>query len=265
MDGTVTSPGYLVQSFANGDDRGVWWPQPQHRATGPVTWFATAYWVEGRHWLGWRLGPSMRVIGRAENWPSFSIQKPWIQLLFLLVACLYGGLHCLAWNSTFPSHIQQLLWRISSLKIMASGFPVLFIYFWVKSREDNYLHKQDNGNGKVPPFYFCSRRLFKAFHLSAKVKREDVDMDRVSLWVHKFGQYLLTSIMKLLLCGYTLARTYLIVECFIQLVHLPPGPVFTQPTWSTYFPHIGWGGVRNEETTSRLILADLLFRKTSLG
>ena len=37
---------------------------------------------------------------------------------------------------------------------------------------------------------------------------------------------------------YILARLYLVVECFIQLTHLPAG-VYDMPLWSTYFPHIG--------------------------
>ena len=37
--------------------------------------------------------------------------------------------------------------------------------------------------------------------------------------------------------AYVLARAYLVVECFINLSHLPAG-VYDVPTWSTYFPHI---------------------------
>ena len=41
----------------------------------------------------------------------------------------------------------------------------------------------------------------------------------------------------LMLVAYTLARAYLVVECFINVFHLPAG-VFDTPQWSTYFPHI---------------------------
>ena len=36
---------------------------------------------------------------------------------------------------------------------------------------------------------------------------------------------------------YVLARLYLVVECFIQLSHLPAG-VYEESHWSAYFPHI---------------------------
>ncbi|KAI4263417.1 MAG: hypothetical protein L6R42_001437 [Xanthoria sp. 1 TBL-2021] len=37
--------------------------------------------------------------------------------------------------------------------------------------------------------------------------------------------------------AYILARLYLVIECFIQLSHLPAG-VYEVPEWSSYFPHI---------------------------
>lgn len=37
--------------------------------------------------------------------------------------------------------------------------------------------------------------------------------------------------------AYVLARGYLVVECFINLSHLP-AEVYDVPIWSTYFPHI---------------------------
>jgi len=36
---------------------------------------------------------------------------------------------------------------------------------------------------------------------------------------------------------YCLARVYLVVECFINLSHLPQS-VYLVPTWSQYVPHI---------------------------
>lgn len=39
------------------------------------------------------------------------------------------------------------------------------------------------------------------------------------------------------LLPYVLARAFLVVECFINLSHLPAG-VYDVPQWATYFPHI---------------------------
>jgi len=53
-----------------------------------------------------------------------------ITLLYLVlpvVAIFFGALHCIGWNFDFPSHIEQLLWRIGSLAITSIPF-VLFVF-----------------------------------------------------------------------------------------------------------------------------------------
>ncbi|KAF7974176.1 hypothetical protein HWV62_13309 [Athelia sp. TMB] len=37
----------------------------------------------------------------------------------LLVAMIFGGVHCIAWSYPFPSHIELLLWRVSAVTIIA--------------------------------------------------------------------------------------------------------------------------------------------------
>ncbi|KAL8758101.1 MAG: hypothetical protein Q9199_001734 [Rusavskia elegans] len=57
-------------------------------------------------------------------------------------------------------------------------------------------------------------------------------------WRH--DEHVQLSLFWLILLGtiaYILARLYLVIECFIQLSHLPAG-VYEVPEWSSYFPHI---------------------------
>ena len=42
-----------------------------------------------------------------------------------LFATIFGGIHCIAWSFQFPTHREQLLWRLSSLTITC--VPVLLI------------------------------------------------------------------------------------------------------------------------------------------
>ncbi|KAL0945446.1 hypothetical protein HGRIS_000938 [Hohenbuehelia grisea] len=49
-----------------------------------------------------------------------------------LAAAVFGALHIVAWNFTFPTHVEQLLWRISSavLTAIALGLCALSYTSW---------------------------------------------------------------------------------------------------------------------------------------
>ncbi|KAL8996922.1 MAG: hypothetical protein Q9169_003681 [Polycauliona sp. 2 TL-2023] len=129
-----------------------------------------------------------------------------LTLGFGAAAIIYGGLHALAWNAHFRSSTEQLLWRISSVAVMA-GIPILAtISKSINNIEDPYVS-----------------------------------------WLA--GVFLLPTAL-----AYVLARSYLVVECFIQLSHLPAG-VYQQPEWSTYFPHIATGRSNIDEGGERRALA----------
>jgi len=50
-----------------------------------------------------------------------------IMLIFIpIIGGMFGAIHCLAWNSTFPTPVEHLLWRVSALVVAA--FPgLLFV------------------------------------------------------------------------------------------------------------------------------------------
>ena len=41
-----------------------------------------------------------------------------------LVAVIFGAIHCIAWSFQFPSHMEQILWRVSAIAIIC--VPILF-------------------------------------------------------------------------------------------------------------------------------------------
>ena len=47
----------------------------------------------------------------------------------ILVAMVFGGIHCIAWSFSFPSPTEQLLWRISSIAITGIPLAVVGIVF----------------------------------------------------------------------------------------------------------------------------------------
>ena len=153
---------------------------------------------------------------RCEDWPTFEdLADLPILFGFSFAAFVYGGLHALAWSAHFNSNNDQLLWRSSACVVMG-GFPVAAI-------TKNYL--LDEGDDMV------TRRSYS----------QKVWMQRATIFI------IWTSLMCLYVClilllglvplAYILARAYLVVECFINLSHLPAG-AYDVPSWSAYFPHI---------------------------
>jgi hypothetical protein len=57
------------------------------------------------------------VVGEPERYHN----KTYFSLL-MLVSTVFGGIHCIGWSFDFPSHTEQLLWRISSVAI--TGIPL---------------------------------------------------------------------------------------------------------------------------------------------
>jgi hypothetical protein len=53
----------------------------------------------------------------------------------LVVSMVFGGIHCIGWLLFFPSHTEQLLWRISSVAI--TGIPLYFMVIGLIATIDN--------------------------------------------------------------------------------------------------------------------------------
>ena len=72
------------------------------------------------------------------------------------------------------------------------------------------------------PLAFALHRVFD-YKRSSKLSKLRDSIVHGAIWIS--------------LLAYVLARAYLVIECFINLSHLPAG-VYDVPSWSAYFPHI---------------------------
>ncbi|KAI4087061.1 MAG: hypothetical protein LQ344_007065 [Seirophora lacunosa] len=115
----------------------------------------------------------------------------------------YGGVHATAWHGHFPSRVEALLWRASSICIAGSGFTWILI----------------NMLARIFPF-------FKAYWKRVETLRAH--------WTSLVGLGSLAS-----LCGlaYLLARIFLVVESFISLRKLPAS-AFDTMEWTQLVPHL---------------------------
>lgn len=168
------------------------------------------------------------VCERSPNWPSsqhleFTEEKsdqlfP-IWLGFSFAGLVYGGLHLLAWNAPFPSRVENKLWRGSGILLASSGFifPLsILLYAPFILGYECIVH--------TSVWQVLKTRLGHWYKPLANV------VSSVG-WV-VYG-YLVISFALV----YLLARGYLVVESFLQLVHLPDS-AYALPRWSQYFPHI---------------------------
>ena len=140
---------------------------------------------------------------RICNWPNVSaiLEDPLVFLAFTAAALIYGGLHALAWSANFRTPTEQTLWRLSACVVMASN-PLILIFFTIWDKILDWT--EDGHSWKTPLNAIASVNII---------------------------------LMGLVILAYTLARAYLVVECFISLTHLPAG-AFDVPNWAAYFPHI---------------------------
>lgn len=145
---------------------------------------------------------------------------------------LYGGLHGLAWNAPFATRLEKLLWRISSVAILSTFVLVLLFYSWEVSSPI-----WQNFDESVEPF----KNLLKPFDRL-------INKDGWRKWTGRLLGYPLAIFLLILrmlydisviaaAALYCVARVYLVVECFLNLAHLPDS-VYQVPIWSQYVPHI---------------------------
>ncbi|KDQ62098.1 hypothetical protein JAAARDRAFT_189471 [Jaapia argillacea MUCL 33604] len=57
-----------------------------------------------------------------EPFPTKRLETEIQLFLYLAVSTIFGGIHCFGWSYQFPSHREEMLWRISSLGITV--FPI---------------------------------------------------------------------------------------------------------------------------------------------
>jgi hypothetical protein len=161
---------------------------------------------------------------RAANWPSF--EKPrnnGFSVWAAFASLVYGGLHLLAWSAPFPTRPEVLLWRISSLTIAGSGLLLTIAYF-INLVGD--LSIQEHWHILT---FLSVRRKFRVeiYDITSEIPNGIRDAGTVVKWT------IVTAFISL----YLLSRTYLVVECFINIPHLPTS-VYKALNWSQYMPHI---------------------------
>lgn len=124
----------------------------------------------------------------------------------LAAAMVFGAVHWIAWSYTFPSHLEQLMWRMSAFTVVAAPAALIF-NFVVANRVDWLATYITSGTAAV---YFAPTTLGD---------------------IIRFVTYAACAIV------YISARLALLVVSFTTLRSLP-SVAYQTVRWTTFIPHI---------------------------
>lgn len=121
----------------------------------------------------------------------------------------YFGIHLAGWNFHFPTHIELILWRISSLTLLG-----LLIFYLLT----------------VTLGTFCAEYFSRVFF---KNNEEKTILGVASLLPRSVAFLMHFPVV----AAYCVARGYIIVEGFVNLRALP-GTAFESVNWPNFVPHL---------------------------
>jgi hypothetical protein len=164
---------------------------------GPTTFFQyrRSYWM-----------PNNGVHGvQCSKNQSYSTELTYSRIIFMIGSAIgsviFGGLHLFAWNFTFPTNIERLLWRIASLLFVSLSLLMIGITVVIST-----LRKNKAGGLREP----------RPHQKNSLIGIQIIVMFFVVL--------------------YALIRLFIIAEVIRSLFYLPP-MVFAS-TWASSVPHV---------------------------
>jgi len=126
----------------------------------------------------------------------------------VLIELTYFGIHLAAWNFTFPTRTERLLWRVASVQLLG----VLLFYLAIITI-GTYFYKD------------IARILFG--------KESNSMLGVASL----APRWLLLVAYYPVIIAYGSARTYILLEAFVNLRGLPLS-AYTSVNWADFIPHV---------------------------
>ncbi|KAJ5583009.1 hypothetical protein N7535_001629 [Penicillium sp. DV-2018c] len=164
---------------------------------------------------------------------------------FLIVTAVYSGIFVFAWDFDFPTHVEQLLWRISSCVVLGCtvAFWVIGWFTWTvfPNYIRPYLHDRKWGRkllsiGELDFDKFDNPTWLEYSRTAKRVAnciRNNSFNDDPAMHVP------LRVILPIYVAGvlYCFSRAYIYLECFVQLRSLP-ADIFNSVEWFNYLPHV---------------------------
>ena len=170
--------------------------------------------------LPFRTGPVERPLPRFTN-DKFPVigAGPDAVALFIIIL-IYCSLHFIAWNFSFPTRIEKILWRTGCIVIVSTTF----IFLACEAYQDGHrLGRWERWYVKMFP-----KKSGGIQRIDTMEKRRR-EQEFIPLW-----EMIIMSPVSMI---YALARTYIVTEVFVSLRSQPSG-VFNDVQWSDFVPHL---------------------------
>ncbi|CAI6309122.1 unnamed protein product [Periconia digitata] len=147
------------------------------------------------------------------------------EYLLCLATLIFTGIHVAGWNFDFPTNIERLLWRISSLLLF--GITVAFWFFeiiasWVRL-----------GRWKAIYLYVFDREGLRK-HNRRMLQRQQTLVKRSMTELPLLWEFATITPLAIV---YGVARLYLIVESFAELRNIH-GSAYVNVEWINFVPHV---------------------------
>ena len=149
------------------------------------------------------------------------------EVILCISTLLYAAIHLFGWNYTFPTYVELILWRLSSMFLFANT-----VAFWTFETAAAWHRKR-----RWHRLYW---RVFDREKLAQDDLARQEAHDQVTLGPENPKQLPLKwefwSIFPLAIT-YAAARGYLVVEIFLGLRALEPS-AFQNVNWASILPHV---------------------------
>jgi len=139
------------------------------------------------------------------------------------ISVIFGAIHCIGWGFSFPTIVEQFMWRTCSATI--TGLPLVMIFTW-RVHDSITPPKKSGDKDKVN---VTSPDAEKQQKQTQKAGRASL-----SALVSNATDHIVVVLVPLL---YITARIMLLVLALTSLRALPSG-VYRTISWTEYIPHI---------------------------
>ena len=152
-------------------------------------------------------------------------------LIEVLIVGGTGLLHCVAWNSHFPTMLEKWLWRISSVGMCLFPLVTILIVSWKCTMYQELLIKEcwqaQLGRYCIPGFLISQGK--EDWELAKARGRGSLLKGLAHLFLFEFCHVLLLA--------YLLCVVYITAGSYASMRDPPAGTMIT-PVWSNYLPHV---------------------------